>query len=377
MLSVVDVGSVRVFIGGDLVGTLARDDEGIACFEYDAGWLARGFAISPFSLPLQPGLFRPAWEPFSGMFGVFSDSLPDGWGRLLVDRVLWKSGIAPEHVDELSRLAIVGSGGMGALRYEPDFGKTSDVSIEDYDGFAAACRDVLADREVENLDELVAMGSSSGGARPKALISYHGESWIVKFPTRSDGPNAGKLEYEYAACAKECGIRMPETRLFPSAETPGYFGVKRFDREGAGRIHVVSAAGMLEVSHRFPALDYRALMQLTLLLTDDMAEVEQMYRLMCFNVFAHNQDDHAKNFSYVFRDRRWELSPAYDLTYSTTFGGEHSTTVNGRGNPSRDDLLDIAREFGIPRRTAMSVADDIQCACNDLLRRNAPLLRLG
>ena len=163
---------------------------------------------------------------------------------------------------------------------------------------------------------------------------------------------------------------MPETRLFPSAETPGYFGVKRFDREGASRVHMVSAAGLLEASHRHPALDYRALMQLTLLLTDSMAEVEQMYRLMCFNVFAHNQDDHAKNFSFLCRGGRWELSPAYDLTYSTTFDDEHSTSVNGKGRPGRADLLDVAREFGIAREKASSIADDICDACLDLLRRN-------
>lgn len=370
MLSVVDIGSVNVFLDDRPVGTLARDDEGLVCFEYDAEWLAHGFSISPLSLPLRPLLFRPAWEPFEGMFGVFSDSLPDGWGRLLVNRALKAQGIAPERVDELARLAIVGSDGMGALRYEPAIGEGASGSIDDFDKFAAACKAVLADQDVSDFDNLVALGGSSGGARPKALVSYGGESWIVKFPTHRDGPDAGRLEYEYAACARSCGIRMPETRLFPSSETPGYFGVKRFDREGGTRIHMVSAAGLLEASHRLPALDYRMLMQLTMLLTNNMDEVLQMFRLMCFNVFAHNQDDHAKNFSFLCRNGQWELSPAYDLTYSTTFGNEHSTSANGKGGPDMTDILDVAREFGIPAKKASRIADGIRDACSDLLQRN-------
>ena len=370
MPSPADVGSVNVFLRDELVGTIARDEEGLSCFEYAPGWLAGGFSISPFSLPLRPGLFRPRWSPFDGMFGVFSDSLPDGWGRLLVDRALKARGIAPERVDELGRLAIVGSSGMGALRYEPAFNEPSVAAIEDFDAFAAACREVLADREVDDLDAVLALAGSSGGARPKALVRYEGESWIVKFPTRRDGPKAGRLEFEYAECARACGIRMPETRLFPSAETPGYFGARRFDREGDARVHMVSASGLLEASHRLPSLDYRALMQLTLLLTDNMAEVGQMFRIMCFNVFAHNQDDHAKNFSFLCRGGKWELTPAYDLTYSTAFGGEHSTSVNGKGNPGEGELLDVAREFGIPTQKAKATMGEIRDACGDLLGRN-------
>ena len=370
MRNAVDVGSVKVFLEDALVGVIARDDEGLACFEYDAAWIADGFSISPFSLPLRAGLFRPRWDPFDGMFGVFSDSLPDGWGRLLVDRALKREGIAPERIDELGRLAIVGSGGMGALRYEPAFGEEHAGPIGDYDAFASACRAVLADQEVDDFDELLERGGSSGGARPKALVTYKGESWIVKFPTQRDGAQAGKIEYEYAECARACGIRVPQTRLFPSSEVPGYFGSKRFDREGDARIHMVSAAGLLEASHRLPTLDYRALMQLTVLLTDNMAEVEQMYRLMCFNVFAHNQDDHAKNFSFLCSGGRWELSPAYDLTYSTTFGNEHSTSVNGKGNPDMEDLLGVAREFGLPYAKAAAIAGEIRDACRDLLERN-------
>ena len=368
--SVVDVSVVHVFLGDAPVGTLARDDEGLACFEYDRTWLESGFSISPLSLPLRPGLFRPSWDPFHGLFGVFADSLPDGWGRLLVDRSLRAQGIAPETVCELSRLALVGANGMGALRYEPDFSANpTSATPADFDAIAASCKAVFEDQQVEDLDMLLTLGGSSGGARPKALITLEGESWIVKFPAFHDGTDAGWRESEYAACARDCGLRVPETRLLSSKMTSGYFAAKRFDRQGNERIHMVSAGGLLETSHRLPALDYRMLMQLTLLLTDSMAELEQMYRLMCFNVFAHNQDDHAKNFSFLCRDGAWQLSPAYDLTYSSSYGNEHATSVGGKGNPTMEDLLAVAREFGMPQRKAASMARDIQEACRDLLAR--------
>ena len=366
----IEVGRLNVLMGDRRVGIIALDDDGLACFEYDSDWLAGGFSISPLSLPLEKRLFRPSRQPFDGMFGVFADSLPDGWGRLLVDRALVSQGIFPEDVDELSRLAIVGSGGMGALRYEPETVLHGESASGDLDQIAEACKAVLADKPVENLDELFALGGSSGGARPKALVQIEGESWIVKFPTRADGNDAGRLEYEYSLCARECGLRMPETRLFPSKLTGGYFGAKRFDREGDSRIHMVSAGGLLEATHRLPSLDYRMLMQLTLLLTHDMDELGQLFRLMCFNVFAHNQDDHAKNFSFICKDGRWQLSPAYDLTFSRSFGNEHATMARGKGNPEMEDLLAIADEFGLPKRQARMTAREIQDACSELVTRN-------
>ena len=129
---------------------------------------------------------------------------------------------------------------------------------------------------------------------------------------------------------------MPETKLFPSKNCSGFFGVKRFDREKNSenkikKIHMVSVSGLLETSHRIPNLDYDILMKLTLKLTNDFEEVKKMYRLMCFNIFAHNRDDHSKNFSFLYNEvkRKWELSPAYDLTYSNSIGGEHATTIAG------------------------------------------------
>lgn len=144
---------------------------------------------------------------------------------------------------------------------------------------------------------------------------------------------------------------MPEIRLFPSERCEGYFGCRRFDRIKAGtvtrRVHMASASALLEVSHRMPALDYNSLIALTWQLTKQADEIKRMYTLMCFNVFAHNRDDHSNNFTFLCDDGKWSLSHAYDLTYSNSIGGEHATTVAGEGkNPKLKDLLVVAERAG-------------------------------
>jgi serine/threonine-protein kinase HipA len=175
------------------------------------------------------------------------------------------------------------------------------------------------------------------------------------------------MEFEYAAAARVCGIEMPEARLFASSRGPGYFGVKRFDRvkvDGmARRVHMASVSGLLETSHRIPNLDYLVIAKLTLKLTGSIYEVERLYRLMCFNVLAHNRDDHSKNFAFVF-DRglsAWHLAPAYDLTLSAGMGGEHATTVNGKGaSITQEDLVACGVRMGLPSRSCRTVAGDVR-----------------
>ena len=362
---------------GRKVGTMALYKEHFAAFEYDQEWIADGFAISPFSLPLEQRVFMPKMEPFEGIFGVFADSLPDGWGRLLVDRFLLKNHINPKETGNLNRLAIVGNSGMGALTYEPDLHYEQEETNMEWDKIAAECSKILQAKESKNLDELFRLGGSSGGARPKILINLDGEAWIVKFPASEDEGWAGIQEYEYSMCAKECGICMEETRLFPSELCEGYFGTKRFDRKRkAGgvteRIHMLSVSAILETSHRIPNLDYDILMRLTLELTKDYSELEKLYRLMCFNVFAHNRDDHSRNFTYLYDELEgcWRLSPAYDLTYSYSLGGEHATMVHGNGrDPGLTDLLAVAKNAGINERRAKRIAQEIQECVNERLAR--------
>jgi serine/threonine-protein kinase HipA len=365
---------------GRPVGTLATTNEGLVAFAYDEAWLAEGFSISPISLPLEPQVFLPRPQPLEGMFGVFDDSLPDGWGRLLVDRMLRKRGIEPAGIDQLTRLAIVGASGMGALTYEPAFDLGASRQASDLDALADECALILADRPADNLDEIFALGGSSGGTRPKVLADVGSEPWIVKFPASMDAPDAGPMEHEYAAAARSCGIEMPETRLFASNRCSGYFGVRRFDRVAEGgpsaghphRVHMASAGALLETSHRIPNLDYLLLARLVLRLTDSLGELERLYRLMCFNVFAHNRDDHAKNFAFTCDPATgiWRLSPAFDLTWSPGMGGEHATTVDGKGHDlTSDDLIDCGIRMGLPSRLCRSVAHDVRTATEALVRK--------
>lgn len=367
------LNKVNVFYHNFKVGTMALYQNRLAAFEYDSDWLIDGFSISPFSLPLEKKVFIPKIDPFEGLFGVFSDSLPDGWGRLLVDRLMRKEGYNPYEIGSLERLAIVGASGMGALTYRPVIPINDDYDELSLDEIAKECKKVLTSETCDNLDYLFTKGGSSGGARPKILTKVDNEDWIIKFASSEDNEDMGKQEYDYALCAKKCGLEIEEVRLFPSENTKGYFGTRRFDRLGdgeAGKVHMVSAAGILETSHRIPNLDYDILMKLTLQLTKSMEECEKLYRLMCFNVFAHNRDDHSKNFTYMYKEteKRWVLSPAYDLTYSNSIGGEHATTVNGNGkNPTMEDILAVAKKNGLNITKAKRTAADIQECVSDML----------
>ncbi len=362
--SLLRLASLRVSLHGRDVGTLAETKDGLMAFEYAASWLQDGFSISPLSLPLEKGVFVAKSRPFDGAFGVFDDSLPDGWGRLLVDRLLREQGIEPASVSPFMRLSIVGASGMGALEYVPETPLASRHSLTDLDAIARECARVLKADFSEDLDELFALGGSSGGARPKILTEIDGEDWIVKFPSSHDPADIGRQEYDLALAARACGIDMPSVRLFPSRQCAGYFGVKRFDRQGVGegtvrKMHMASAGALLEASHRVPSLDYDLLMRLTLRLTEDFEDAEQLYRLMCFNVYAGNKDDHAKNFSFLFDEdaRRWRLSPAYDLTRNSGMNGEHATMVNGKGcDIETEDLVAVGVRAGLSRSRAVSIA---------------------
>ena len=367
------LNKVNVFYHNFKVGTMALYQNRLAAFEYDSDWLIDGFSISPFSLPLEKKVFIPKIDPFEGLFGVFADSLPDGWGRLLVDRLMRKEGYNPYEIGSLERLAIVGASGMGALTYRPVIPINDDYDELSLDEIAKECKKVLTSETCDNLDYLFTKGGSSGGARPKILTKVDNEDWIIKFASSEDNEDMGKQEYDYVLCARECGLEIEEVRLLPSENTKGYFGTRRFDRLGdgeAGKVHMVSAAGILETSHRIPNLDYDILMKLTLQLTKSMEECEKLYRLMCFNVFAHNRDDHSKNFTYMYKEteKRWVLSPAYDLTYSNSIGGEHATTVNGNGkNPTMEDILAVAKKNGLNITKAKRTAADIQECVSDML----------
>ena len=354
------------------VGRLAERN-GIIYFEYDEDFVQNGVEISPFKLPLRNGVVELPSDPFEGLAGVFSDSLPDGWGRLLFDRMMRSQRISPSQISSLDRLTYVGLNGMGALVYEPDSSPPIIQEFIDLDHLATQTEKILEGASGEVITELFALNGSSAGARPKALIGVdqarknisYGvnqlndgfEHWLVKFPNSQDGIDSGAIEYVYALMAKEAGLYFPDVHLFSSQKGNGFFGVKRFDRQENKRFHMHTVSGLIHSNFRFPSLDYEDLLSLTMALTKDIREVEKMFRLAIFNVMAHNRDDHAKNFSFLMNEfGEWKLSPAYDLTYSNGPGGEQSTMVMGEG---RNITIEHLVKLGLEAKISKELIDQI------------------
>lgn len=366
------------------VGRLAIRN-GIIYFEYHDEFVRNGVEISPFRLPLKRGVLELPSNPFDGLAGVFSDSLPDGWGRLLFDRMIRAQGLLPSDVSPLDRLANVGLYGMGALIYEPDTSSTISQELIDLDHLATQTEKVFEGNSGEVITELLALNGSSAGARPKALIgvdrerkniSYGAknldesfEHWLVKFANSQDGPDSGAVEFVYALMASDAGISMPEVHLFPSQKGSGYFAVKRFDRNGNKKLHMHTVSGLMHSNFRLPSLDYEDLLTLTATLTKDIREVEKMYRLAIFNVMAHNRDDHAKNFSFLMNEfGEWKLSPAYDLTFSSGPGGEQSTMVLGQGkNITIDHLIKLGLEAKLSKELINNIIEQTKYALSKWL----------
>lgn len=202
---------VEVTMDSRKVGRIALDKDGRALFEYDADWVRNGFSISPFHLPLESRLFAADAKPFDGNFGVFDDSLPDGWSALVLDRYLRAQGKSLASMNLLEQLMFVGSRGRGALEYHPDMSTVDEQDIIDLDRMAEESQRVLNTDYSDDLDKAWRRGGSSGGTRPKVFVNYEGAEWLVKFRDRTDPPDVGKIEYETSLLARECGIEMAET----------------------------------------------------------------------------------------------------------------------------------------------------------------------
>ena len=354
---------LRIEIDGMIVGRMVLSSRNLCVFEYDSEFISKGFSISPFYLPLRSGVFTAKRDPFNGLFGVFNDSLPDGWGQLLLDRYLQKKGVKLQALSVLDRLSIVGSAGMGSINYMPDNHIKSSDNAMDLDFMAMEVKKIISnDKYIDSIDEIVAKAGSSGGARPKVFIDYKGEPWIVKFPSSMDVSNIGEIEYNYSLIARKCGIEMTETELVEGK----YFGIKRFDREGDKRIHFHSVSGLLYASHRFSSLDYIDLIKATYSLTKSMKEVGKMYRQMVFNILTGNKDDHSKNFAFIYKNNEWKLSPAYDLVPSIGINDNHTTTINGEGNPKLSDIYKVAKLSGINDSVAKAIFEEVYSASKEI-----------
>ncbi|MDE0309849.1 MAG: type II toxin-antitoxin system HipA family toxin [Acidiferrobacterales bacterium] len=357
------------------VGRLAAA-RGRIFFEYDASYIEKGFELSPIRCPLAPGVKSFDRHLFEGLPGLFYDSLPDGWGRLLLDRKMRKLDVLPQQMSPLDRLAHVGLDGMGALVYKPCESADGLVGELNLDTLAERIGYVLEGESGEVINELLSLNGSSAGARPEAVIgvdpgkrkivygkelaySAGYEPWLVKFANSNDGTDAGAIEYVYAAMAIDAGVDMKCVHLFPAQDNPGYFATKRFDRNQGERIHCHSVCGLLHSNFRTPSLDYQDLIRLTTVLTRDTHQAEKMFRLAVFNVLSHNRDDHSKNFSFLMDSNgEWRLSPAYDLTFSSGPSGEQSTMVLGKGkNFEIADLVNLGVEEDFNRSFIDSVIE--------------------
>ena len=360
------------------VGTLAYKNKTIY-FEYDKSFLTTGIEISPYKLPLKSGLMVCDDDLFEGLFGVFSDSLPDGWGRLLIDRYFIKQQISYKEITPLDMLAYIGEFGIGALSYRPIINNNINTIDDIYlDKLSNDSSKILNQNCSSNIEDFLVLGGSSSGARPKAMIQIDNNNniisgsqklkngfthYMVKFASSNDSKDIGKIEYIYSLMAQDASIDMPQTKLLKGNDG-SYFAIKRFDRIDDKRVHIHSVAGLTHSDFRFPILDYDDLLGLTLHLTKDINEMMKMYRLACFNLFSHNRDDHAKNFSFLLDiNNNWKLTPAYDLTFSYGPGGEHSTTYLGDGkNPNEQHLIKLANKHNITN--AQDIIDEVKSAIN-------------
>lgn len=269
-----------------------------------------------------------------------------------MDRTFQKSGVPREVVTPLDRLAFVGNRATGALSYEPAQNIPSAKENVPLTALGTAAQTFLETEKSDLFPDLVACGSA-GGSRPKAQL-YFGEDltraslvpkeglapWLVKFtaPNFSLGHEEGLFEATALVTAEKAGIRTPARKLFEAPQgrgrpkTPHWLGMERFDRTATGRVHYVSAAGLLNANFREPVFDYFDLMRLTYRLTQSQGEMEELFRRAVLSYFLRNEDDHGKNFGFLLHDDgRWELSPSFDITYAPGPYGEHATSFGGNG----------------------------------------------
>lgn len=363
-----------------LVGQLAESQGGIF-FEYDPEFLRNPLWLSPFKLPPASGLHEHRDRAFGPLFGLFDDSLPDGWGLLLMDRAFRRAGRNPHEVGILERLAYLGSETMGALIYEPAMPREDGLNESfDLGRLAREAVQVLDGDVCTALPLLQRAGGSPGGARPKVLVgvqgdrlvSGHGElpdgfsPWIIKFPARQDGQDAGPIEFAYARMAATAGLAMTESRLF-EAGGKRFFGVRRFDRHDNRRVHSHTLGNLIHSNFRVPGCDYADFLKVVRILTKHQRDLRQAFRLMVFNVLTHNRDDHVKNVSFCMDESGgWRLAPAYDLTFAPGPGGEHSMTVQGHGKaPGRRELWAVGRGEGLKDKDMAGIYEEVRAAVQE------------
>ena len=383
------VNLAHVKIWGEMVGYLFwREDTQTATFEYTPEFRRLGLDLSPIAMPLASSRVYSfgniSRETFLGLPGLFADSLPDAYGKALLDR--WLASNGRNFANPVERLCYQGRRSMGALEFEPannDYLETS-TNIE-IDSLVTTAREVLNQKEAfstnlsdtkEALINIIKVGTSAGGQRAKAIIAYNDttkevrsgqidapdgfEHWLLKLDgvTNSelgDPQHFGKIEYIYHLLAKEAGIDMAECRLLEE-NGRAHFMTKRFDRHCNHKIHMQTLCGIAHYDYKMlRAYSYEQAFQVMRRLRLPYNQAEEMYRRMVFNVVARNQDDHTKNISFLMnRTGKWSLSPAYDVSWAYNPQGDwtskHQMSINNKWDDiTREDLIQVAKNMNIKR----------------------------
>ena len=387
---------VDVKLWGRLVGSLVWDaTTGMAVFEYDSAFRRNGIELAPLTMPLSLGN-RPFSFPtnrtecFKGLPGLIADALPDKFGNQIITEWFMRQGLPVGEITPLERLCYVGQRAMGALEFEPS--KSSALlneSTEIYiDELTRLAEDIFTKREAfqermfqedKTILDILRVGTSAGGAKPKAIIAYNEQTnevrsgqvkapdgfgyWLLKFDgvTYSEHDSItvnpkgiGNVEYAYYKMAQACGIEMAECRLL-TENSNHHFMTRRFDRTDSGnKIHMQTVAGLAHLD-RDQRHSYEEVFGIIRKMNLPMEASLQLFRRMVFNVVARNNDDHTKNFSFLMDQQgRWKLAPAYDICYSYKPGGrwigQHQLSLNGKQDGfTRLDLSTVGERMGIRR----------------------------
>jgi len=357
-----------------LVGTLAQNRQGVF-FQYAQSYLDQHDNLSPFGLRFDNSVQAAPHSPHAGLHGLFADSLPDGWGLLLQDRVFRQHDLLPNTITAMDRLAFVGNSALGALSFSP----TSDYVPLDQGEIDLATLGLNAqavfDGQTEDvLAQLVAAGGS-GGARPKAQVYFQGidyvscrtkplagdDAWLVKFTSASLplGHEEGLCEAAYLTLAAKAKLNPPKWQLLDAPQASGarqWLATQRFDyvRNSAstsGRQHFHSACGLLDADFRTPSLDYDDLIKATKILCKSPAYGQLQFKRAIFNLLTCNQDDHSKNWGFLLDGNgAWHPAPFYDIIFNPSAFNEHATAYAGYGKePPLKALQKLANSAGYTR----------------------------
>ncbi|NBB12694.1 type II toxin-antitoxin system HipA family toxin [Pseudomonas sp. SLFW] len=365
------------WLWGTLVSTAAINGRPQIVFEYSAEAKKRGLELSSFTLPLKGETLRRGFAPHQlGLPGPVYDALPDGWGMLLMDRLFRRRHLNTARIGPLERLAYVGDNAMGAMTFEPVAPEGEEARQHvSLDALAAEVRHVLNGDGGEFLAQLMLVGGSPQGARPKALVyrdpqtghfttavNPSFEAWLVKFPARGEHPEVCAIETLYAECLRMCGISTPDTLYFELPNGLAAFASRRFDRKNGLRVPMQSLAAFTGADFTSPgSLDYVNFLRATQLCTNDMRGKALAFERAVFNVVFNNRDDHPKNFAYVMSSTgAWTLAPAYDVTFCEGPGGYHQMDVMGEALAiDRAAMLGLAREAELAADVAAALIDRV------------------